>query len=64
MDYSYTTSGPVIYPKIKMVAQKLIITAMPKKKGDMIYGSLYFKGKCESDCHEDVEIIGDFKGKL
>ena len=63
-DFKYLMSGPPIDPKIKTIEQKLNIKSIPKQKGDMIFGTFYFKGLCESDCKGEIEIKGDFKAEL
>ena len=63
-DFKYWMSGPPIDPKIKRVKQELIIKSIPKQKREMIFGTFYFKGVCESDCSEEIEIKGDFKAEL
>jgi hypothetical protein len=57
-------SGPPIDPKIKTLEQELSIKSIPKQKGEMIFGTFYFKGICESDCNGEIEIKGDFKAEL
>lgn len=63
-DFDYRVSGPPIEPKIKKLKQELTITSIPNQKGDMIFGTFYFKGICELDCNEEIEIKGDFKAEL
>ena len=64
MEYDHMWSGPENEPKVKRLKQKLIIKSIPKQKGEMIFGSFYFKGICEFDCNEKIEIKGDFKAEL
>ena len=63
-DFKYSMSGPTIDPKIKTIEQKLSVKSIPKQKGEMIFGTFYFKGLCKSDCNGEIEIKGDFKAKL
>lgn len=63
-EYKYLISGPPIDPKIKMIEQKLSVKSIPRQKGQIIFGTFYFKGLCESDCNEKIEIKGDFKAEL
>lgn len=63
-NYKYLTTGPPIDPKIKTIEQKLSIKSIPKQKGEMIFGTFYFKGLCEVDCNGEIEIKGDFKAEL
>lgn len=63
-DFKYWISGPPIDPKIKTLEQKLSIKSIPQQKGEMIFGTFYFKGICESDCNGEIEIKGDFKTEL
>ena len=63
-EFDYRISGPPIKPKIKRVKQELIVKSIPKRKGEMIFGTFYFKGICESDCNAEIEIKGDFKAEL
>jgi len=36
--------------KVNRLKQKLTLISIPQKKGDTIYGKIYYKGVCESDC--------------
>ncbi|MFI0431041.1 hypothetical protein [Mariniflexile sp. HMF6888] len=63
-EFDYRMSGPPIEPKIKKLKQELTIKSIPKQNGEMIFGSFYFKGICESDCNGGIEIKGDFKAEL
>lgn len=63
-DFSYWMSGPPIDPKVKTLKQELTVKSIPKQKGDMVFGTFYFKGICESDCSGEIEIKGDFKTEL
>jgi len=63
-NFKYWMSGPPIDPKVKTLKQELIIKSIPKQKGEMIFGTFYFKGICESDCSGEIEIKGDFKAEL
>ncbi len=64
MEFDYRMSGPPIEPKIKRLKQELTIKSIPKQKGEMIFGTFYFKGICELNCSGEIEIKGDFKAKL
>ena len=63
-DFKFWMSGPPIDPKIKTLEQELSIKSIPKRKGEMIFGTFYFKGICESECNGEIEIKGDFKAVL
>lgn len=63
-NFNYWMSGPPIDPKIKRLEQRLIVKSIPEQKGDPIFGEVYFRGICESDCNEEIEIKGHFKTKL
>lgn len=64
-DYDYSMPNPTIDPKINRLKQELVLKSLPaKKKGEMIFGKLYFKGICESGCHGEIEIKGEFKVKV
>lgn len=63
-EFNFWMSGPPINPKIKRIEQELTIKSIPKQKGDIIFGKFYFRGICELDCNEDIEIEGDFKAEL
>lgn len=63
-DFNYWMSGPPIDPKIKTLEQELSIKSIPKQKGEIMFGTFYFKGICESDCSGEIVIKGDFKAEL
>jgi hypothetical protein len=63
-DFKYWISGPPIDPKIKTLEQELSVKSIPKQKGEMIFGTFYFKGICESNCNGEIEIKGYFKTEL
>ena len=64
MEFDYLNSGPPMKPEIDRLKQSLTVKSIPKQKGEMIFGTFYFKGICSIDCKGEIEIMGDFKAEL
>lgn len=64
MDINYQTSGPYNPRKIKTIKQVLILKNHPNTKNDSIFGTLNYRGICQSGCTGNIEIKGVFKAKI